>query len=148
MCRPRRRLFIALSLLACVLVGGVVAWLLWRPASAITRENAAKIAQGMTAADVEAIFGGPARDDRTGPVEIDSSDPSFLLWLAMGPRLRSTTLWDLNQQGIPIIRTWQSDNTMVLVHFDDTQRVVEAEVIPMHRTSEGPLTTVRRWLGL
>jgi outer membrane protein assembly factor BamE (lipoprotein component of BamABCDE complex) len=60
--QPRRRLLLALALLTCVLAGGV-AWLLLARETAITRENAAKIENGMTQAEVEAILGGPARND-------------------------------------------------------------------------------------
>jgi hypothetical protein len=58
----RRRLLV-FGLLATVTglsVGG--SWLLWlRPTTAITRENAAKIKEGMTLAEVEAIL-GPERN--------------------------------------------------------------------------------------
>jgi outer membrane protein assembly factor BamE (lipoprotein component of BamABCDE complex) len=64
----RRLLLFALIAVAVVLAVGV--WLLW-PRTAITRENAAKIQAGMTLAEVEAILGGPARDEMTGRVLSD-----------------------------------------------------------------------------
>src|SRR5581483_2117599 len=49
----------------CV-AGLAVAWLL-SPRSAVTPENAAMIEKGMIIAEVEAIMGGAARDETTGP---------------------------------------------------------------------------------
>jgi hypothetical protein len=57
----RRRLLI-LAVAGTVVMLAVGAWLFW-PRTAITRENAAKIQRGMTLAEVEAILGGPARDE-------------------------------------------------------------------------------------
>jgi hypothetical protein len=71
--RVRRRLFIVLGLLACLLLAGCVAWLLW-PRTAITRENAVLIRQGMTVPEVEAILVGPARDETTGPCTVDQGE--------------------------------------------------------------------------
>ena len=63
-----RRRVLLLGLLATAVGVAAAAWLLW-PRTAITRENAAKVREGMTLAEVEAILGGPARDETTGPVE-------------------------------------------------------------------------------
>jgi hypothetical protein len=64
---PTRRRVLMLAFPAAVVLLAVVVWLFWlQPPSAITRENAAKIKDGMRLAEVEAILGGPARDDRTG----------------------------------------------------------------------------------
>jgi hypothetical protein len=68
MTRRSRRLLIALPV--AVVLTLALAWLLW-PRMAITRDNAAKITVGMTLAEVEAILGGPARDETTGPVTLD-----------------------------------------------------------------------------
>src|SRR5690242_5130368 len=66
----RRRRFLALGLCVCVLLTGSVLWLLL-PRTAITRENAALIQVGMTRAKVQAILGGPPRNDTSGPVSLD-----------------------------------------------------------------------------
>jgi hypothetical protein len=60
--RKHRLLLLSLPALVALTVG---AWLLW-PRSAITRENAEKIQSGMTPAEVEAILGGPPRDESRG----------------------------------------------------------------------------------
>jgi hypothetical protein len=65
--RARRMLLFGLP--AAVVAVAVSAWLLW-PRTAITRENADKIRMGMTLAEVEAILGGPARDESTGPLVV------------------------------------------------------------------------------
>ena len=55
---------IALCGLAIVVAG---TWLLLPPPSSVTRVNAAKIKEGMELTDVEAILGGPERDETPGP---------------------------------------------------------------------------------
>src|SRR5262245_10801883 len=61
----RTRCLLLLALPAPVLAVGLVAWLLQPspPPSAINLENAAKIRVGMTLAEVEALLGGPARNE-------------------------------------------------------------------------------------
>jgi hypothetical protein len=71
MTRSRRLLFaVAIAALA---IGVWLVWLVWLvwPRSGITRENAARIQNGMTLEEVEVILGGPARDDATGPATWD-----------------------------------------------------------------------------
>jgi hypothetical protein len=111
--RVRRRLFIALGLLACVLLTSGVAWLLW-PQTAITQENAAKLRKGMTLAEVEAMLGGPARDDSTGPLEMAGGG-----WPAVGAyaSINSAT------PGDPHYQVWKSDRRLVGVRLDDSGRV-------------------------
>src|ERR1700722_14790543 len=69
----RRRLLVFGFLVVLVMlgVGGVVLWA--QPRTAITRENAAKIQVGMALTEVEAILGGPARDESSGPLFVDRS---------------------------------------------------------------------------
>src|ERR1700722_14500609 len=71
-----RRRVLLIGLLAATVALGVCEWMLWpRPPSAITRANAAKITEGMTLAEVEAILGGPPRDESTGTVVSDFDGP-------------------------------------------------------------------------
>src|SRR5438270_777500 len=103
--RRPRRLFVVLGLLACGPLVAGVAWLLW-PSTAITQENAATIRERMTLAEVEAILGGPARDETTGPVEV-----GFLA------HKRYAT-------AIPLHRhEWQSDEVLVAVECDAEGKV-------------------------
>jgi hypothetical protein len=61
--RRHALLLLIVSSLAMLVVG-----FSWRSPTrtAITREHAARIARGMTRAEVEAILGGPARDETDG----------------------------------------------------------------------------------
>jgi hypothetical protein len=72
--RIRIRRLMLFGLLACLAALGMATGLLvWSATrgTVITRENAAKIQVGMTVGEVEAILGGPARSDATGPVEFE-----------------------------------------------------------------------------
>jgi hypothetical protein len=141
MCRSRRRLFLALGLLACVLAGGA-AWVHWRTPTAINHENAAKIQGGMTLAEVETILGGPARDETTGPVEREEP-PEFAPPDARGIRWR-IAFADMRAG----LQRWESDQARVWVHFDENGFVTDCREFQMRRVEESPLDMLRRWLRL
>jgi hypothetical protein len=141
MTRRRMLLFGLLAAVAAVVGIAVAAWLLW-PGSAITRENAADIREGMTLAEVEAMLGGPARDETTGPVEREEP-PEFAEPDARGIRWRITFL-DMRSG----VHRWESDQARVWVHFDDAGRATDCHVFPMRRVQESPLAMVRRWMHL
>jgi outer membrane protein assembly factor BamE (lipoprotein component of BamABCDE complex) len=61
----RKRSALLLLVASCLGVVGFAAYLLPR-SSAINEENVARIQKGMTLAQVEAILGGPARDEEHG----------------------------------------------------------------------------------
>jgi hypothetical protein len=101
----KRRRLLLFGLLAGLLVLGVGGWLLWPwpRSSAITAENAAKIQKGMTLAEVEAILGGPARNETTGPTFYElvrSFDKGILGFDA------------------DLIKEWISDEVGVILVFD------------------------------
>jgi hypothetical protein len=126
---------------AAVIASVALAWLLW-PRTAITRQAAARIAPGLSLAEVNAILGGPARDETTGPVgRLDP--PEFALPDARGIRWR-ISIGDLR----PGLQRWQSDEASVWVHFDDEGRVTDCHTFPMRRVEEGALDRLRRWLPL
>ena len=129
-----RRRLLFFGLLATLTGLGVGGWLLW-PRTAITRENARRIQVGMTLAAVELILGGAARDDSTGPVEMESSEIVELAPIS-----------DLDLDGGR--HDWKSDHVLVEVVFDRNRQVAEVSVIPMRRSDESPLDRLRRWLGL
>jgi hypothetical protein len=141
----RRLLLLCLPVLAGLAVG---AWLLWLR-SAITRENAAKVQVGMTLAEVEAILGGPARDESTGPTERDD-DPGAagpggggvigFAW-ALGPSLPDGNPSDLRKM-------WATDHLMVVVAFNGGGRVTAKRTFQTHLVQEPLLERLRRWLGL
>jgi hypothetical protein len=127
----------------------LAAWLL-RPQTAITQENAAKITEGMTRAEVEALLGGPARDETTGPVVLDRNDDLEVdLQAAHYEHLLVKSL--RNQAagvGFPRAVEWHSNQVSILVRFNRAGCVTDCNSIPRRRTNESPLDMVRRWLGL
>jgi hypothetical protein len=127
--RRRRLLVLAVLGAAVALAGG--AWLLWpRPAitTAITLENAAKIQQGMTLAEVEAILGGPPRNE-TEAVGIVVNFPEGFGGFEPGALL------------------WNSDTTICAVLFDRNGRVISHNAFAAH-PYESTFDRLRRWLGL
>jgi hypothetical protein len=146
---PRKRRLLLACLPAAVVALAVGVWLLW-PRTAITRENAEKIQPGMTLAEVEAILGGPARDESTGrPTERDD-DPG-----AAGPSGRGVigfewTLGPPLPDGNPsdLRRMWATDHLMVVVDFNGRGHVTAKRTFRTHPVRGTLLDTLRRWLGL
>jgi hypothetical protein len=99
----------------------LAALLLW-PSTAITRANAARIKAGMTLAEVEAILGGPARNESGLPDR----------FIAVTRRRED--------------KCWVTSRDIVIVVFDDAGRVIQHSEFPMH--GGGFLDMLRRWLGL
>jgi hypothetical protein len=136
----RRRLMV-FGLLATLTALGVGGWMLWPQPTAITRENAAKINIGMTVAQVEAILGGPERDDTTGP-GIREEPPEFAPPDASGRRYRITFI-DTRPR-----LEWRSDEVQIWVLVNSDACVTECTWFPMRRAPESPLDKLRRWLHL
>jgi hypothetical protein len=61
--RPYRFLFLSVATVVVGLAAGV--YMVW-PRTAITVGNAKRITEGMTLVEVEAVLGGPARDESGG----------------------------------------------------------------------------------
>src|SRR5690242_10055806 len=61
-----RRRALLLGTAGVVAALALAVWVGWPRTSAITKENVAKIKDGMTQAEVEVILGGAARDDSDG----------------------------------------------------------------------------------
>lgn len=105
MSSPSRRLLqFGLIVAALVAVCLLTAWLL-QPWTAITQENAAKITEGMTLADVEEILGGPARNESGMP---DNFINDAFVMRGVQPFTE---------------KRWASSGRIVIVHFDDSWRV-------------------------
>jgi hypothetical protein len=121
MSRRTRRL-LPLVLLVATVPLAVAAWLLWPP-TAITPKNAERIRPGMTLAEVEAILGGPARDEAP-------KQPPLV-----------------NIQSVRPDREWNSDQVSVCVFLDAAGRVRECRAFLVPRPP-GPVDRLRRWLGL
>jgi hypothetical protein len=125
-----------------------IPWLLWSQ-SAINSQNFAKIEPGMTLAEVEGIFGGPARNESTGPLTaaLDKDDETLkrlFLW--------AETQIDRNPRDadaeFPSARMWTSDRLVACVDFDADGRVSRKNSLRVRRRHDGPLDVVRRWFGL
>jgi hypothetical protein len=139
-----RRVLLMFGLLSIAALGLAGFWLLW-PSSAINRENAAKIRDGMSLAEVEAILGGPARDDSTGPVMADLHDDDGR---PLTERELIRTLAGMWENNIPAPKFWRSNQVMIGVHLDPSGRVARCEVLRVRRIQAGPMDILRRWFGL
>jgi hypothetical protein len=134
----RRLLLFGVPVVAVALTIGV--WSLL-PVSAITRENAARIQAGMTLTEVEAILGGPARDETTGPV-VRVDPPEFAAPDSRGIRYRIAFVDSRPHH------EWQSDEARISVHFGEDGRVTDSTDFPMRRAEETLVNMLRRWLHL
>jgi hypothetical protein len=137
----RTRHLLSLSLPVLVALAAA-AWLLW-PRTAITRENFDRIEVGMTLAEVEAILGGPPREEATGPFVPRDGDPDSV-WIThefmviIGP----------GAPAFPADRGWAAHSLLVWVTFDAEGRVSAKNCLPVRRATEPLLDRLRRWLGL
>jgi hypothetical protein len=122
---PRRRFLLCALVAVVAALAGV--WLLW-PRTALTRENAERIEMGMTLAQVEAIMGGPARDETTGRVVLDQSgDPDDVQQrAAIYEHLLVESLRN-HAAGVrfPQALEWHSNQVSILVLFDRDGCVVK-----------------------
>jgi hypothetical protein len=137
-----RRRVLLLGSVAVVAGVAVTVWALWPAATAITSDNGARITNGMTLAEVEALLGGPARDETTGPVE-RIEPPEFAPPDSRGIRWRIAII-DMRAG----VQRWESDQARVWVHFDELPVVTGCQVFPLRRREEGALDVLRRWLHL
>src|SRR5712692_7190845 len=115
----RGLLVAAVVMIVLVIVGttpAVLVWFFW-PCTAITRANMLKLEHGMPRAEVEAILGGPARDERSQPLAEEQRiriggglrDPE------LGDHIRSVHLNCFGKRTGPVFMTWESWRT------DDTE---------------------------
>jgi hypothetical protein len=88
--------------LACVLLAGGALRVL-RPRAVVTMSAARTLQCGMTEAEVEAVFGGPAGDYRTGPTDFE-----YVMGLGFDRPIPCYT------------KTWQGDECKVVVYFEET----------------------------
>jgi hypothetical protein len=124
-----KRWALVLLMASCLAVCAFAAYMRPRP-SAINEENVAKIKRGMALAEVEAILGGPARDESHG-----RASP---LYQTIG--LVATPL------GAYPSKEWISTEAAVEVEFGDDEVVMTSTrgVIRWH-PEVSLLETVRRW---
>jgi hypothetical protein len=115
--------------LASLLLLGSITWLLWLPRAGITTASAARIANGMTLEQAEAIRGGAPRDESTGILDPD-------LKMGGGPDIRS--------------REWRSDEVIIYLMYDRDSRVNGIIAHPVRRVDalEPLIARLRRMIGL
>jgi hypothetical protein len=135
--RIRRRRLLLLGLPAALMVALLAAWLLW-PRTAITRANAARVENGMTLVEVEAILGGPARDESSGELQPDGG------W----QEVRRLMVMEMIRSDDPQYRLWKSNTLLIGVHLAADGRVYSTESVPVQRVHESPFDRLRRWIGL
>jgi hypothetical protein len=123
-----RRRVLLLGSVAVVAALAVAVWVWPRP-SAITVENAERIQNGMTRAEVEAILGGPAR------------------WEASSDAV-TTARHGHARPSEPPDHQWVSDYAVVWVFFDDDGLVLGTMSRAVFPTDESLLDRFRRWLRL
>jgi hypothetical protein len=136
----RRRLLLWVLPAALVLLS-VGAWLLRPRPSPITEENAAKIQKGMMLTEVEALLGGPARNESAMPDNLINdafvnADPDEIQAGRLHPGARPFE-----------DKRWASPGFVVLVDFDDSGRVVRHSHTSFHADTPF-LDKLRRWLHL
>lgn len=120
----RKLMFCLTAGLLCV-VGLLLA--LVTPARCPVTAAFARIEEGMTAAEVEAILGGPPGDYRTIP----PPRTSFSLGVSLGG------------YSMVIEKDWQGNEGDVLVGFDDTGHVVRKDFSPRDASPVGPVEMIR-----
>jgi hypothetical protein len=122
-----RKLLIGLLALALLLLGAALPLVMPRRCP-VTREAAARIKDGMTRADVEAILGGPPGDYRTTP----PGEWDLSVTIRFGPPGRPS--WAAER--------WYGDEGDAVVYFDSfpSGGVIGAEFAEAIPHTTGPLT--------
>jgi len=123
-----RRRLVLFALPVALMLLGVVGWVLWYPPPGITLENAERIHQGMTLAEVEALLGGPAGDYRTP----GATKFAFAYHFLSDPDGE--------------VMEWNGDEGTAMVSFDADSRVFNH--MYLKAPSESLLAKLRRWLRL
>jgi hypothetical protein len=131
MTRKRWVLLLALVILGCVGVAGSSRYLEMMRPSAINETNVARIQNGMTLAQVEAILGGPPRIEAIWPIIQEfATVKDFDDHMRVKERIGGAA------------SVWQSHHAMIWVEFDADERVIDSTWTP---ALYSPLTT-HLWL--
>ncbi len=128
-----RRRVVLIALLTGLVVAAVCAAMVWPRSSAITRENEARIHEGMSWDELKVLLGGPPRDESTGPTELDPGALSVRIGRPVPP-------------SVTRIDEWISDEVLIRVAFDANGRAEWIDTCPLRRTFSGVVPTVRHWL--
>jgi hypothetical protein len=128
-------------MIASLALAGAGALMLWMRPPEITQEKVERIHEGMTRVDVVSLL-GPAGDYSTGPLLVrgPSGLPNFDLqhWMyASAPDYGSEAVW-------------VADIGVVVIRFDDDQRVISCWFYPLDRVEQNLLENLlwrakRQW---
>jgi len=140
----RRRVLLLGSV---AVVTALLVWVVWPTPSAINRENAKQIAEGMSLSEVEALLGGPSRNDATRPISVDMPRESPAQKTAADDTQGRIALYTEVARQRHNVRVWQSDSAFVMVRFEDG-KVCAQTCFPLRPAPETPLAMLRRWFGL
>ncbi len=129
----RRVFFLALLILAALI--GVVTWLVGPATAQITLVNASRIKPDMTLPEVEAILGGPARNEMDPRGEEWGGSPH--IWV------RTSALWKVKYRFLrregwtePTCRQWSTAACRVTVFVDPAGRVRDVFADPTTISTE------------
>jgi hypothetical protein len=137
----RRKRWLLLWLVTGAAALGLAVYLLW-PRSPINRANYDRIAVGMTRPEVEAILGGPARNETSGTLRVG-------LWGDGDPRwMEGALIRFLHEPDGPMSDVWATDRFVVWIDFGPDGAVAKKSCAPVSRAREWPLERIRHWLGL
>jgi hypothetical protein len=116
-------------------------------ATAINRANFDMIHDGMTLPEVEAILGGPARSEQSGPWVFDIDHEEAVAVdrevIAMHQSLQAAAVAQVHTS----LNQWASDRLIVWVEFDGAGLVKSSTAMAIRRSHESPLAVLRRWLS-
>jgi hypothetical protein len=127
----RRGWLIALTAFVLVLVPvGMLLPVLFPSASKVTSENAKRIKEGMTRAEVEEILGGPPGDYRNGPTRA-SRDRLVL----PGPNPLDLIVWEV----------WWGDEAVIAIRFDAEESKVKERQSMSDQRVDGSFHELLSW---
>jgi hypothetical protein len=123
----KRRRLLLLAALLVVLVTSGFALLLLRSASPISQAGCDRIENGMSASEVESIFGGPEGNYHERQVDINIPDAP--------------------QPGL-VRKIWIGNDGAAFVYFDQGDEVRHVHFAPALNRNESFFEKIRRWLNL
>lgn len=126
----KRRRLLLFGFVALLVVFGAAVIVAWPKSTAITPENAIKIQKSMTLTEVEALLGGPARNESALP----------------RPPIQIKLSWETSQKAE--VKCWASHDYAILVGFDEFGRVLWHRLCNIYRSQKSLLEKVRLWLHL
>lgn len=129
----------------------VAALFFWSRQSSINEQNFARIENGMTLSQVEAIL-GPARDESTGAL-FAATRQEVQQWRSEG-NMRDLTSAYLRAgawmvfdtlASTPVKHQWKTNHVVITVVTDPERRMLDKTFVPVYCESEGLWGLAKRW---